>query len=90
MTGTMLSMVYPVRQTQFHETSRDQVEWSKTHLLNDTEAVRVVAMEDIRAHECEHRHDIPQDGVGCESCQCCHEEEGLVERLWVVRRYTRG
>ena len=68
MTGTMLSMVCVVRQVPSHEMGRDQVGWLETHLLNDTEAVRVVAMEDVRAHECEHGHDVTQDGVGRESC----------------------
>ena len=67
MTGTMLSMVCVVRQTQFHEVGRDQV-GSKTHLLNDTEAVRIVTVEDVRAHECEHGHNVTQERVGCESC----------------------
>lgn len=31
------------------------------YLLDDTEAVIVIAMEYIGAHECEHRHDVVQN-----------------------------
>ena len=30
------------------------------YLLDDTEAIIIIAMEYIGAHECEHRHDVVQ------------------------------
>ena len=32
-----------------------------TYLLDDTEAIIIIAMEYIGAHECEHRHDVVQN-----------------------------
>lgn len=43
------------------------------HLLDNSETIRVVSVEDIRAHECEDWHDIVEDGIGCHACKASHE-----------------
>ena len=60
---------------------------SETYLLHNFETVRIVAMEDIGAHECEHRHDIVQDRFGCQPSQAGHKQQSLMGRLRVIGDY---
>lgn len=41
----------------------------ETNLLDNFEAIRIVAMEDIRAHKREYRHDVVKNGTGSQSGQ---------------------
>lgn len=59
-----------------------------TDLLNDTEAVSVVTMEDIRSHESEDGHDVAEYSVGGETSESRHEKESLVERLRILRYFN--
>ena len=55
------------------------------YLLDDTEAIIIIAMEDIGAHECEHRHDVMQNRLRSNKGEAGDEQERLVEGLWTLR-----
>jgi hypothetical protein len=55
------------------------------YLLDDTEAIIIIAMEYIRAHECEHRHDVVQNRLRGNKGKAGDEQERLVEGLWTLR-----
>jgi hypothetical protein len=57
----------------------------RPRLLDDTEAVRVIAVEDIRTHEGEDRHQVVDDGIASQRCDVSNQEQGLMEGLWVAR-----
>lgn len=63
-----------------------QVEDS-THILDDFEAVGIIAMEYVRSHECKYRHNIMKHRVGGESGKIRHQQKCLIEGLRVVGDY---
>ena len=50
-------------------------------LLNNTEAVIVVAMEYVRSHKREHGHDVVQDRCWRNTGEAGNKQQRLVERL---------
>lgn len=51
----ILSMVYDDVNKYTHK------QFTDAYLLDNTEAIIIIAMEYIGAHECEHRHDVVQN-----------------------------
>lgn len=83
ITGTMPSIVYSQSVTGI------QVKHLyDAYLLYDFEAVTVIAVENIRSHEGENRHNIEKNGFRSKTGKVGDEQEGLVESLW-VSRYCR-
>ena len=54
------------------------------YLLDDTEAIIIIAMEYIGAHEREHRHDVVQNRLRSNNGEASDEQERLVEGLWTL------
>lgn len=78
MTGTMLLMVCRAYQSS-PQNRRDE-----SYLLHHSKTVRIVTMEDIGAHKCEHRHYIMQYRLRGQTSQTGHKEQSLMERLRVI------
>jgi len=63
-----------------------QVEDS-THILDDFETVGVIAVENVRSHECKYRHNIMKHRVRSESGKIRHQQKCFIEGLRVVGDY---
>lgn len=59
-------------------------------LIDDSQAVRVVALDDVRAHEGEDWHDVLHELIGDQRTQLREQEERLVVGLRVDRRCDKG
>ena len=83
-TGTIWSIVY-IRVLAISKTRVDK----RANLLYDFEAISVIAMKDIRAHECENGHDVDQNRCWTETRKSCYKHQCLLECLWVIRGWIQ-
>lgn len=60
-----------------------------TYLLYNLEAVRIVPVKDVRAHEGEHRHDVVKHRLWSQPRQTGDQQQRLMERLRVFRGYRK-
>jgi hypothetical protein len=79
MTGAILSIVWKKMINRGNEEDK------RPYLLYHAEAVHVVAVEDVRAHESKDRHQVVNNRFACKWCDVCNEKKRLVERLRVAR-----
>ena len=54
-----------------------------SHLLYNLEAIAVIPVEDIGSHERKDRHNIMQHRFLRQSSEGSHEQQCLIERMWV-------
>jgi len=56
-----------------------------TNLLDDAEAIIIVAVEYVGTHESEHRHDIVQNRLWSNTGETPDEQQRLMESLGTLR-----